>query len=559
MTQEQALDILKTGRNVFLTGQAGSGKTYVINQYIDYLHQHKINVAITASTGIAATHIGGSTIHSWSGMGIKDDLSQSQMAKLKSRKYLKSRYNQVKVLILDEISMLHRKQFELLDELLKYMKSEPYKPFGGVQIVLSGDFLQLPPVSKINEPMHRRYSFMSPSFVEAGFIICYLHTQYRQSENELMAILNEIRNQDFTQTTYTTLQEKVQQFTPGDELHTTRLYTHNVDVDKVNKKFNNSLTSKEKTYKAKTEGKKAVIDKFENYSLISFQLTIKLGARVMFIKNDQEGNYMNGTVGEVTDFSKDGYPLITSDQGKEIEAKPDDWTVEDEKGSVIAKISQVPLRLAWAVTVHKSQGMTLDGAEIDLSKTFEPGQGYVAISRIRSLDGLKLKGINNRALQLDRLAFKADQRFIELSRDAETMFNQEELKTEQKSFILLAEGDLKGKKSKKKGKKLNTYQKTKQLLEEQMSIKEIAEFRSLSKNTIVKHIVKISLEDRNLNIDYLRPEEDILRSVTSAVMDLFPTAEDRKNFSLKEVYEHLQERITYEDIRLALVFIEREN
>ena len=559
MTQEQALDILKTGRNVFLTGQAGSGKTYVINQYIEYLHQHKINVAITASTGIAATHIGGSTIHSWSGMGIKDNLSQSQMAKLKSRKYLKTRYNQVKVLILDEISMLHRKQFELLDELLKYMKSEPYKPFGGVQIVLSGDFLQLPPVSKDNEPMKYRYSFMSPSWVEAGFLICYLHTQYRQGDNDLMSILNEIRMQDFTQTTYNTLQEKVQQYQPGDELHTTRLYTHNIDVDKVNQQFNTSLTSKEKTYKAKTEGNKAVIEKFENYSLISFQLTIKLGARVMFIKNHQEGKYMNGTVGEVTDFSKEGFPVVTTDNGKEIEAERDQWTVENEKGSVIAKILQVPLRLAWAVTVHKSQGMTLDGAEIDLSKTFEPGQGYVALSRIKSLQGLKLKGINNRALQLDRLAFKADQRFIELSKDAETMFTQEELAKEHKSFILLAEGDLKGKKSKKKGKKLSTYQKTKQYIEEGFSLKKIAEQRNLSDATIIKHIVKLAAEDREMNIEQFRPDEDVIRSVTSAVMDLFPTAEDRKNFSLKEVYEHLEERIPYKEIRLAIAFIEREH
>ena len=278
----------------------------------------------------------------------------------------------------------------------------------------------------------------------------------------------------------------------------------------------------------------------------------------MFIKNDQEGNYMNGTVGEVTDFSKNGFPVVTTDGGKEIEAKPNDWSIENEKGNVIAKISQVPLRLAWAVTVHKSQGMTLDSAEIDLSKTFEPGQGYVALSRIKSLEGLQLKGINNRALQLDRLAFKADQRFIELSKDAEKQFTDEELTAEQKAFILLAEGDLEGKQSKKKGEKLTTYQKTKQLIEEGFSIAEMAAHRNYTEATIIKHIVKLASEDAQIDISQYRPKDETIRTVTSAVMDLFPTEEDRKQFSLKTVYDHLQGKLSYPEIRLAIAFIELE-
>lgn len=557
MTQELALELLKTGRNVFLTGQAGSGKTYVINQYIDYLHKHKIAAAITASTGIAATHIGGSTIHSWSGMGIKDSLSPSQMATLKTRRYIKKRYKDVKVLILDEISMLHRKQFELLDELLKYMKDEPFKPFGGIQIVLSGDFLQLPPVSKENEPMKYRYCFMSPHWVNAEFLICYLHSQYRQEKNQLTEILNEIRNQDFTETTYTLLREKIENFKESESIERTRLYTHNADVDRMNDQFLNSLSTKEKTYKAITDGKKAILEKFETYSLLPFELTVKLGARVMFIKNDLEGEYMNGTVGKIVQFSKEGFPVVETDHKKKIEAKRVTWAIEDEKGTVLAKIEQVPLRLAWAVTVHKSQGMTLNSAEIDLSQTFEPGQGYVALSRLRDLEGMQLKGINNRALELDRLAFKADQRFIELSRDAETAFTKSEIKADQKSFILLAEGSLKAGESGKK--KLSTYEKTKQLIEEDFDLKEIAEHRNLTPGTVIKHIVRLAKEDPKMNVDQLRPSQHIISLINSALDQCYPTKESKKDFSRKTIYEHLNGEFDYDTIQLAMLFIEREN
>ena len=563
MTQEFALELLKTGRNIFLTGQAGSGKTYVINQYIDYLHSQRIPVAVTASTGIAATHIGGSTIHSWSGMGIKDSLSLNQMAKLKSRKYLKSRYSKVKVLILDEISMLHRKQFELLDELLKYMKDEPFKPFGGIQIVLSGDFLQLPPVSKQNEPTKLRFSFMSPVWVNAEFNICYLTSQYRQTNNSLFSILNEIRNQEFTHSTYNALKEKQENFEEIDEMHRTRLFTHNLDVDRLNNEFHHRLTTKEKTYKAKTEGKKAVIEKVESYSLFSLQLSIKLGARVMFIKNDQEGQYMNGTVGEVIDFSKENYPIVKTFDGDEIEAKPTQWTVEDEKGSVIAQIEQVPLRLAWAVTIHKSQGMTLDSAEIDLSKTFEPGQGYVALSRLKTLEGLQLRGINNQALVLDRLAFKADQRFLELSREAETAYTSEEIKADQNSFIVLNGSDdydsSSSRKKKKKEKKLSTYQKTKQLIDKGLNADEIADERGLKVSSIIGHIIKIAKDFPDTNLSQLRPDENLIRMVNTAIDECYPTEQEKKDFQLKTIFEHLNEEIDYKTLRLALAFIEQES
>ena len=192
MKQAKALGILKSGKNVFLTGSAGTGKTFVLNQYIDYLKECKIAVAVTASTGIAATHMNGMTIHSWAGIGIKETLTRVQLANMKTKKYLTKHLEAVKVLIIDEVSMLHQNQLALVNEVLQFFK-ENNMPFGGIQIVLSGDFFQLPPIGKSGESSKDKFAFMSPAWVLAKFHVCYLTEQFRQSDNELNTILNQIR------------------------------------------------------------------------------------------------------------------------------------------------------------------------------------------------------------------------------------------------------------------------------------------------------------------------------------------------------------------------------
>lgn len=555
MTQEYALALLKSGKNVFLTGQAGSGKTYVIKKYIEYLHEKNIPVAITASTGIAATHIGGGTIHSWSGMGIKLSLTSAQLAVLRSQPANKKKFQQVKVLILDEISMLHQRQLDLLDEILRYVKDQPFSPFGGVQMVLSGDFLQLPPVSRTREPSRDRFCFMSPTWVNAAFEICYLQTQYRQGDQVLTAILNEIRAQSVSEDTYALLQQKVNQFSVDEETIRTKLYTHNADVDAVNQQFLQQLNTKEKTYQAKTTGKKAVITKMESNSMISFELTLKIGAKVMFIKNDMQEEYVNGTTGIVEDFSKRGWPMVKT-KDETIEAIPADWNVEDETGNVIATVSQVPLKLAWAVTIHKSQGMTLDEAEIDLSRTFEPGQGYVALSRLKDFEGLFLRGINEKALQLDKLAFKADLRFRELSKQAVNAYSLDELAVFQEQFCKLHARSSSSHSKQPKQNKENTYEITCKLLKQKKTIDEIAKERQLSAKTIYKHLEKIKIEYPSIDISHLKPDNRLIEQVDKAIQSCFPTQESRKEFRLKAIYEQLSESISYEDIRLSMLFID---
>ena len=171
------MDILKLGHNVYLTGPAGSGKTHLLNQYIAYLKSHKITVGITASTGIAATHMGGTTIHSWSGMGIRDSMTEEEIEELVKRQYLRTRYLRTKVLIIDEISMLHAHRLDLVHAMCKIFKSNSV-PFGGMQIIMCGDFFQLPPVSKGQE----KADFVTESEIwhEMQLQICYLDEQFRQ-------------------------------------------------------------------------------------------------------------------------------------------------------------------------------------------------------------------------------------------------------------------------------------------------------------------------------------------------------------------------------------------
>ena len=194
MNQEFALSILKSGQNVFLTGSAGTGKTYVLNEYIAYLRERKVAVAITASTGIAATHIGGVTLHSFSGIGIKDHLDYSDLSRIRSKKHIAKNIENTDVLIIDEISMLHKNQLDMVNQVFQFVRNNN-RAFGGIQLILTGDFFQLPPISKLEETTKQKFAFMSKAWLQADLVICYLTDQFRQSRDSLWFILEQIRGQ----------------------------------------------------------------------------------------------------------------------------------------------------------------------------------------------------------------------------------------------------------------------------------------------------------------------------------------------------------------------------
>ncbi len=412
MTQKEALNILKLGHNIFLTGAAGSGKTYVLNEFIKHLRKHKIGVGVTASTGIAATHLGGMTIHSWSGIGIKDSLSQEDMARLLTKSRLKTRFAKTKVLIIDEVSMLHGARLDLVDQVCRAFKDET-KPFGGLQVVLCGDLFQLPPVTKTRD---------IPDFVHKSKVwrnmklqVCYLGGQHRQDDNQLLSILSAIRNNEVDESHFMDLQEKFRK--PPDDTPITKLYTHNSDVDEINQTELAQLDTQKQTYLMTSKGSKKIIETMTASCLAPEALVLKLGAEVMFVANNPKEGYVNGTRGQVVGFDDVSYAPLVVTPDKTYVVEPFSWQLIDGE-RVVAEISQLPLRLAWAITIHKSQGMSLDAAEIDLSKSFEPGMGYVALSRVRNLDGLYIKGMNNQAMVVHPEILALDESLITKSANA---------------------------------------------------------------------------------------------------------------------------------------------
>ena len=560
MDQSLALNILKSGQNVFLTGSAGAGKTHVLNEYIKYLKARKVPVAVTASTGIAATHMNGMTIHSWSGIGIKDKISRSGLLVLETKKYLKKNLNKAKVLIIDEISMLHKNQLELVNTVLKHFKKNN-EPFGGIQVVLSGDFFQLPPIG--DEAPKEKFSFMAPAWVEAKLAICYLTEQFRQKDNDLNHILNEIRTGSLSEYSRQKLIE-AQNNTHDEDLTPTKLYTHNIDVDRINSKHLENLDGRQKEFDATTKGNQKILETFKKSVQASENIVLKKGAKVMFVRNNPEAGYINGSLGEVIDYSDEGFPIVKLLNGKKIVANEENWTVENDSGTALATYIQVPLRLAWAITVHKSQGMTLDAAEIDLSKTFEKGQGYVALSRLKELKTLKLLGFNETALQVDRLALKADLRFKELTRDAEVLFsNEEDLKKQAITFIEDCDGitnpdEIKKHKNKQKHKasKKSTYLITKDLIEKKLPLNEIAKERGFGKSTIINHLSKLRGDYPDLDYKIYKPSDKDIEVIGKAYFKALKKKKKDENFKLTLVHKSLKGKYSYDDIRLALLFYE---
>ena len=636
MRQSSALDILKTGQNVFLTGSAGSGKTYTLNQYIDYLRARRVPVAVTASTGIAATHMNGTTIHSWSGIGIKDELSERDLTTLSRKQFLADRLKDTAVLIIDEISMLHAKQLNAVNEVLKHVRKSPLA-FGGIQVVVAGDFFQLPPIGSRGESNREKFAFMSQAWLDAGFHICYLSEQHRQVSEEanggidLDDILNEIRRQEVSFESIAALEDT---FNQDIDIKRTRLYTHNLNVNKINDKELADLKGETMRFDATLNGDPKLAETLKKTVRTQDELILKVGAKVMFIKNNTELGVSNGTMGELVGFAavkveddnnkndalieedkadnvdsksktkkpekvKDKkkvaitkkMPVVRLNTGREVVAEPEEWIIEDEHGEVLASYEQVPLCLAWAITIHKSQGMTLDAAEIDLSRTFELGQGYVALSRLKSLAGLQLLGMNEMSLQLDPLARGADKRFLVLSEEADAnyaMLDEKSMKQEHDNFILKSGGTLsksvieayaslqkkrrdqqlkQQNKKQKLGNQLadkseSTLLATRLLLEESLSIAEIAESRGLAQSTIMRHISDLKRQDPSLACDHLRPDDAVMTAVGNAYVAIKVANNpndfaDDGNIKIKPIYEHLKQSLDYNTIRLALIFITR--
>lgn len=407
MNQSKALEILKSGANAFLTGEPGSGKTHTINLFTKWLEDQYQSYAVTASTGIAATHINGVTIHSWTGMGIKEAITDQHVEDiLNNKEFLVRKIRAAKVLIIDEVSMLSAQAIDNVDKILKGVRGSDFmtepKPFGGIQVVFVGDFFQLPPVAKDGKKVG--FAFESKAWQAAKPKALYLTEQHRQSDALFLEILSAFRNGKITKEHKKALLRK------PDIKPETKLFTHNIEVDRINMEELSKIDGEAKSYLMSSGGIPFLADMLKKNCLSPEYLDLRIGAAVMFTRNNFDEGYVNGTLGVVKEFGK-GLVIVETKDGRILKAEAAEWSIDDGK----AWIRQIPLRLAWAITIHKSQGMSLDEARIDLSKAFEYGQGYVAISRVRTLEGLYLEGVNDMAFELHPKVIEADKKFREES------------------------------------------------------------------------------------------------------------------------------------------------
>ncbi|KAA8819454.1 ATP-dependent endonuclease [Bifidobacterium rousetti] len=416
MRQSEALAILNSGANVFLTGAPGAGKTYVLNEFIRGARADGADVAVTASTGIASTHIDGQTIHSWSGIGLADVLTASLLKTIKTRR--KRRIQGADVLVIDEVSMLHAWLFDMVDQVCRQVRRDP-RPFGGLQVVISGDFFQLPPVSVSGRdrdvlPANPEFTASRERYARAGLnpegfvteslvwaeldpAVCYLTEQHRQDDGKLLGVLTDIRAGRVDDADRDLLVTRLG-VRPAEGEVAVHLFPVNRQADNLNDMKLARIDDAPHEFHAEQAGPANLVERLKRNMLAPERLVLKEGAAVMALRNDTDRQFVNGSLGTVRGFAasnKGGWPIVEFENGNIVTMKPASWQMMDGD-EVLASVSQVPLRCAWGITIHKSQGMTLDRAVMDLRRTFAPGMGYVALSRVESLGGLYLEGVNNR-------------------------------------------------------------------------------------------------------------------------------------------------------------------
>jgi len=419
-----AFDIVEnTNRNVFLTGEAGTGKTTFLRRV---LQQTEKNCVVVAPTGVASINAGGSTIHSMFGLPTRmflptlepvDPNNAQNINMIREHfHYPKPKldiFKRLDLLIIDEISMVRCDLFDAIDESLRFSRRNN-QAFGGVQVLLIGDLFQLPPVVRNHEKdslfqyYKSEFFFDSRAYDELNILQLKLDKVYRQTNSEFIGLLNSIRNAELDESDFMLLQERFQpEFEPTEDGFVT-LCSHNNVADEINQRKLKELRSEPTQYFAEIRG-----DFYESQYPMEESLTLKLGAQVMFIKNDISGEkkYYNGKIGIVSELTKDKIIVEDPEKGNFIEVERVDWqNLKYQYDEVTDSVSQeevgsfkhFPLKLAWAITIHKSQGLTLDKVIIDAGRSFAPGQVYVALSRATSLDGMYLKsGITGRNIFLD--------------------------------------------------------------------------------------------------------------------------------------------------------------
>ena len=402
--QVHALEVSCLGSGILVTGAGGTGKTEFIKEFVK-LAKIRRTVAVTSTTGVSALLLpGGKTVHSWAGIGLGTACASALATRIKKKSYLSNRWKTVDTIVIDEISMLSPDLFDKLEEVARIIRRND-KPFGGIQIVATGDFLQLPCVKC------DKFCFEAESWDRVICRVVYLETNMRQHNPVWQSCLSSIRMGVCTDKTNELLLTRVDAKLEDDGITPTRLYSLNVDVDRINQKELENLETEDiLEYEGEVfvyDKKKAFLkDRMIKDCSAPLVLRLSVGCQVILVSNlDPERGLVNGSRGVVTGFSCEELPIVKFASGVVSTIDYYIWEME-ERDTRLASMEQIPLRLGYAVSIHRSQGLSLDRVEADIADVFEYGQAYVALSRVRSIDGLRLVGFDENRIKAHPRAVK---------------------------------------------------------------------------------------------------------------------------------------------------------
>ena len=556
-----------------MSGKAGTGKTTFLREVVRYTKKKCI---VLAPTGIAAVNAGAMTIHSFFQFGL-GPFVQGVIEPKSDFRINKSKLELIRhlqLLIIDEVSMVRADLMDHIDVELRRIRRNS-KPFGGVQLLMIGDLQQLPPIAHGSEDDLLRqyyktlYFFSSAALKSMKYSCIELKKVYRQTDRHFIDILNHARDCTLTSQDISDLNARyVPGFSPKPEDGYIRLMTHNRQVDYVNETELEKLDSKPYTFVA------AVTGTFpeESYPTAD-SLTLKKGAQVMFIKNDPERRFINGTLGEVKSIDKNSIAVRLAESGMVIDVEPMEWQniryqFDEESKEIsskqIGRFKQYPLKAAWAITVHKSQGLTFDKAIIDVHAAFSPGQAYVALSRCRTLDGLVLSSpvsasvfMKDKAVDaymnyiycpVQELAFSSCYEYFEYEKkpEPEVVAPVEKVKVNKEKPKKVKKEELRD----ESGKILNTFEYSYWLYNQGNTVERIAEKRGLNPTTIESHLARyVASGDIDVH-EFV--DGDTLQKVEAYCM------EHPEEKALKPIFEHFDAKIPYGVLRMAIAAIRKE-
>ena len=431
--QQEIFECFKNGENLFITGPAGSGKTFLIRTLYEWCNENNKSIQVCALTGCAAVLLQtkAKTIHSWAGIGLANGETINIIQNVANNIYKKKNWSNTNILIIDEISMMSSKILSILDGIAKKVRKNN-RPFGGMQIVFSGDFYQLPPISSKNNTEQTQFCFENPIWDDLFDKEYHLSQIFRQSNKIYTKILNQIREGHLSKQAYAILQSRLLAC-PEQLLKPTKILPRRAQVNIINTNEMNSLNSQQKIYTMTiattedftiTERQIGILDKIpqqqinweieylKNSIMCDQEIILKIGAQVMCIINidtESDNPIVNGSCGIIIGFDLNEYPIVQFRNNFIRTMTLHIWESEQIKG---IGIKQIPLILSWAISIHHAQGTTLDIAEIDIGNgIFECGQSYVALSRVKELEGLYLTGFNPQKIKVHPKVKEYYQRF----------------------------------------------------------------------------------------------------------------------------------------------------